>query len=160
VLVYSNGSGIFTWDFEHDQLPPTSDPDIKIPKIPNGSLAGLYSTRLRNWDYLILEDTNGESTIYDVSTNSSVSEPIKGKFLPIHSQDLGFLMYIDSGGNLIQWDLNPEGWVKQLCKVVGRNFTKREWKQYFPGENYFSTQSDATCPQWPLEPEVTKTPIP
>lgn len=63
------------------------------------------------------------------------------------------------GKNLVSgdyvWDLDPQSWVDHACQIAGRNFTRQEWMQYFPGEEYRST-----CSQWPLEPESTSTPKP
>jgi len=51
-------------------------------------------------------------------------------------------------GTVILWDLDPISWINKACQRVGRNFTRAEWAQYFPGEEYRKT-----CEQWPLEPE-------
>jgi WD40 repeat protein len=56
---------------------------------------------------------------------------------------------------IILWDLNPVSWIQQSCLRAGRNFTPKEWAQYFPEELYPKTQNEATCPQWRLEPEET-----
>jgi WD40 repeat protein len=62
-----------------------------------------------------------------------------------------------SGGvdGIILWDINPNSWEKITCQRVGRNFTRDEWAQFFPNEQYPTKQEDATCPQWPLEPGPT-----
>src|SRR5206468_2834947 len=52
------------------------------------------------------------------------------------------------GDTIVLWDLSPQGWIEQSCQRVGRNFTRAEWAQYFPNDEY-----RATCSQWPLEPE-------
>ncbi|HSG42202.1 MAG TPA: hypothetical protein VLA72_03520, partial [Anaerolineales bacterium] len=51
------------------------------------------------------------------------------------------------------WNINTDYWLETACQVVGRNFTRIEWEQYFPNEEYRKT-----CEQWPLEPETTTTP--
>lgn len=48
------------------------------------------------------------------------------------------------------WVWKIEDLVSEVCKRVPRNFTRDEWKQYFPNEEYRKT-----CEQWPLEPETT-----
>jgi WD40 repeat protein len=56
-------------------------------------------------------------------------------------------------GEIILWDVNLQSWIEKSCQRVGRNFTLAEWEKYFPNEKY-----RATCPQFPLEPEVTVIP--
>jgi WD40 repeat protein len=72
-----------------------------------------------------------------VDINSVVFSP-SGKILTTGNDD----------GTITLWDLDPTSWVKKACQRVGRNFTRAEWSQYFPGEEYRKT-----CEQWPLEPE-------
>lgn len=48
---------------------------------------------------------------------------------------------------ILSWDVGPKSWIEQICKRVGRNFTRAEWKEYLPDKEY-----QATCPQWILEP--------
>ena len=59
--------------------------------------------------------------------------------------------------NIILWDVDPKSWKVRACNIVGRNFTRVEWTQYFgeQGESYHKT-----CEQWPLEPETTPIPTP
>jgi hypothetical protein len=61
-----------------------------------------------------------------------------------------------SGDNTARlWNMNFDYLAEKACQVVGRNFTRVEWKKYFPNEAYRKT-----CEQWPLEAEVTVTPTP
>lgn len=53
------------------------------------------------------------------------------------------------------WDMDYDGLVEKACKTVGRNFTRAEWAQYFPREEY-----RATCARWPLAPNTISTPTP
>jgi WD40 repeat protein len=48
------------------------------------------------------------------------------------------------------WNMNIEELVVAACKSVGRNFTRDEWSQYFPDQEYHKT-----CDQWPPEAEAT-----
>jgi DNA-binding SARP family transcriptional activator/WD40 repeat protein len=41
-------------------------------------------------------------------------------------------------------DTSPDSWVDRACTIAGRNLSREEWKQYFPGRAY-----QVTCPQWP-----------
>ncbi len=51
------------------------------------------------------------------------------------------------------WDLDPNHWVNLVCESVHRNFSQAEWVTFFPDEGY-----QKTCPQWPLEIELTPLP--
>jgi WD40 repeat protein len=31
---------------------------------------------------------------------------------------------------LVRWDLDPESWMRRICRIVQRNLTAIEWKQY------------------------------
>lgn len=53
------------------------------------------------------------------------------------------------------WNLDINQLMIKACEVLGRNFTRAEWEQYFPNEEYRKT-----CDPWPLETEVTATPLP
>ena len=62
-----------------------------------------------------------------------------------------------TGGNhtKLVWNLNVREIREEACEVVGRNFSREEWMQYFPDEEYRKT-----CEQWRLEPVTTPTPVP
>ena len=45
---------------------------------------------------------------------------------------------------IVIWDVDEESWVKKLCRIAGRNFTKEEWKKYMDEKPY-----EKTCPQYP-----------
>jgi WD40 repeat protein len=42
------------------------------------------------------------------------------------------------------WDMDPASLAEKSCQRAGRNFTRAEWKRYFPNDEYHKT-----CPQWP-----------
>jgi WD40 repeat protein len=65
---------------------------------------------------------------------------------------------IISSSSLILWEMDPQSWIDTACGIVGRNFTRNEWMQYFSDLPYPVSQSDATCPQWPIEAESTPVP--
>ncbi len=47
-------------------------------------------------------------------------------------------------GTIRLWDVSFESWQARACEMVGRNFTREEWDQYFPGEPYRKV-----CAAWP-----------
>jgi WD40 repeat protein/DNA-binding SARP family transcriptional activator len=54
------------------------------------------------------------------------------------------VLIADTTGQLFEWDTRPDDWEAHACAVAGRNFTKAEWAELFPGQSYRST-----CPQYP-----------
>jgi hypothetical protein len=64
----------------------------------------------------------------------------------------GKILASSAGHNsTILWDVNgsesvddPRPWIQKSCQRAGRNFTREEWEQYFPKEDYRKT-----CQQWP-----------
>jgi WD40 repeat protein/energy-coupling factor transporter ATP-binding protein EcfA2 len=65
----------------------------------------------------------------------------------------GTMLASGSSGVINLWDLDPGSWLDKSCQRAGRNFTRAEWAQYFPGEEYPTKQENSTCPEWSLEPE-------
>ena len=53
------------------------------------------------------------------------------------------LIFYDTG-EIFEWDPRPDTWEAHACRVAGRNFTRSEWADLFPGERY-----RRTCPQYP-----------
>jgi WD40 repeat protein len=47
-------------------------------------------------------------------------------------------------GELFEWDTRGDAWERHACAVAGRNFTKIEWAELFPGQAY-----RVTCTQFP-----------
>lgn len=42
-------------------------------------------------------------------------------------------------GQVLSWDFNPASWIDKACQLAGRNLSRVEWAQYFPGEDYRKT---------------------
>ena len=88
--------------------------------------------------------------LWDVQLQQRIGNPLTG-----HTSSIGALAFSHSGkllvsgdnhGNIFLWDIAPDSLAESLCAKIGRNFTRAEWAQYFPDEEY-----RATCPQWPPE---------
>ena len=56
----------------------------------------------------------------------------------------------DGGGGVVLWDVDLESWQRLAGRIANRNFTRDEWRQYFPDEPY-----RPTFPDLPIPPEVT-----
>ena len=72
--------------------------------------------------------------------------------LPLLTPEARLTYLPDSSGLLVAgidgrtWtvDTNPASWVDRACMIAGRNPSREEWKEYFPGRAY-----EVTCAQWP-----------
>ncbi len=53
------------------------------------------------------------------------------------------------GGGVALWDIDPESWQRLAGRIANRNFTRKEWRDYFPETPY-----RATFPDLPVPPEV------
>lgn len=142
-VIYSDGGDVFTWNSNDEGL--SGKPELSTGK----EIRSLYLILLDQNPYLITEDNDGFSTIWDMNNGIQVGEPIAGRFQLSHSNpDVHSLLYLDKNGTLIFWDLSPSLWYSQLCKVAGRNLNEKEWKQYLSNQPY-----PVICPQWPVMPE-------
>jgi len=93
--------------------------------------------------------------LWDVTTGQPIGQPFTGLATSLAFSPDGKMLVTGGGETIMLWDLNPQSWIEKTCQRANRNFTRAEWAQYFPGEEY-----RATCPQWPLEPEPTATSTP
>jgi WD40 repeat protein len=49
-------------------------------------------------------------------------------------------------GGVLLCDVAPESWLRRAAQIANRNFTKMEWRQYFPDEAYRKTFPDLPSP--------------
>ncbi len=106
----------------------------------------------------------GEIILWDVDSRKQVGNPIivNGTSVDkvVFSPDGSSLALATISGGISLFDMDPKAWATSNCQRAGRNFTHDEWARYFPNEDYPTQQDEATCPQWPLDTEVTSTPTP
>jgi len=79
----------------------------------------------------------GQSPIRDTSLTPSVDGVA-------FTTDGKLLITGNGDGTFILWEIDSQSWINKICQRAGRNFTRAEWLQYFPGEEYH-----LTCPQYP-----------
>ncbi len=53
-------------------------------------------------------------------------------------------------GGVVLWDVDFESWQRRAGQIANRNFTRKEWREYFPDTPYH-----ATFPDLPVPPQVT-----
>src|SRR5208337_4543191 len=54
----------------------------------------------------------------------------------------------DSGGGVVLWDVDLESWKRKAGKIANRNFTRDEWRQFFPDKPFHRTFRKLP---WPLD---------
>jgi WD40 repeat protein len=150
----SDDNSIILWDVATRQ--PIGQPlmghagsVLSLAFSPDGKLLASGS-----WDNTII--------LWDLATRQPIGQPLKWHTNPVSSVAFSPNGKILASGswddNVVLWDIVPQSWMERTCQRAGRNLTRAEWAQYFSSMPYPTKQEDATCPQWPLEPEATPTP--
>ena len=49
-------------------------------------------------------------------------------------------------GGVVLWDIDLESWKRPAGRIANRNFTRKEWREYFPETPYRATFSDLPVP--------------
>jgi WD40 repeat protein len=125
--------------------------DIRTKKFIGQPLVGSSSPATKiefspDREMLVVSRGDGTITFFDLRSYQRIAQPFK---IPGTAQftlnPKGNILVSGSNDNqLILWDVNPTSWHDRACKMVGRNFTREEWRRYIPGDDYHST-----CPEWP-----------
>jgi WD40 repeat protein len=95
-------------------------------------------------DGKLLASGSSDDTVllWDLPTRLPLSEPIQGHKTGVISVDFStdgkWLVSASSGnnGSIMRWGLDPDRWLSRACDVVGRNFNKDEWSQFFGQEAF------------------------
>jgi WD40 repeat protein len=141
----------------------SDDQSIRLWDISTHSLIGQPLVGHTNVVYDIAFSPDGRTLVsgsgdkniilWDVTSHRSIGSPL------VHVDIVSSVAFSPNGktiasgiydGSIVFLDLNLESWIKATCQRVGRNFTRAEWSQYFPNEEY-----RGTCPQWTLDPTPT-----
>lgn len=140
---------IYLWDVKSHHL--LGRPFI----LPSGGIPDVVTF---SPDGKILVSGNYDDTInlWDVASHETIGQGLLGNSWPV-----GQVMFSPDGHTLavvsnkiLLWDVDPQSWIEKICQRIGRNLTRDEWGQYFPGEPYH-----LTCPEWPAAPPSTPTPL-
>jgi WD40 repeat protein/energy-coupling factor transporter ATP-binding protein EcfA2 len=110
-----------------------------------------------------LTSSSADNTIilWDVTTHQPLALPLDGHTRRVGSVALspdGTTLASGSDDNtIILWNFSSaislEPWLARVCRIVNRNFTKEEWKQYMRDIGPYR----ATCPGLPIEEEKPNT---
>jgi WD40 repeat protein len=93
--------------------------------------------------------TVGRVDVWDTASLQPVGDPVSvpgGANLVDTDRPGGqrFVTGSNLGNETLVWDVDPAHWELTACRIVGRNLTAAEWRQYLPGRSY-----QVTCPTWP-----------
>ena len=69
---------------------------------------------------------------------------------PRRQDHRGRIRKFGGGGGVVLWDVNLKSWQRIAGQIANRNFTRDEWRQFFPDEPY-----RPTFPDLPVPPEVS-----
>jgi WD40 repeat protein len=158
VRVGGGGGGVVLWDAAArrrlgDPLPVNEGGVSRVAFSPDGeTLAAGYTgvragNRLSGVSGVVLWDAAAQSRFVDdplpmeEGAVSSVAFSPDGKTLAA-----GY-----GGGGVMLWDVDLDSWQRRAGAIANRNFTREEWRQYFPDEPY-----RAAFPDLPVPPEADR----
>jgi WD40 repeat protein len=142
-------------DWNKNMMPP----DPLISWRLSGHVGDILSLAF-NQDSEMLASGSKDNTVilWDVNNHQPIGQPLSN-----HTDSVNSVVFSPNGKavasgssdrTIILWDTNPEAWIEKSCQNAGRNFTRLEWEQYFPNEEYH-----ATCSQWKMSPKLNTVPF-
>ena len=149
VLFSPNGKSLFSgsWDTTILEWNVETQQIIGQPFI--GHVDYIYNLSLStNGKTLASSSSDRTMILWDVATHQPIGQQLTG-----HNREVISVNFSDQDKTLVTaswddtiifWSLEPSKWIEKTCQRVERNFTRAEWAQYFPGEDY-----RITCAQWP-----------
>jgi len=100
--------------------------------------------------YMISSFGDSTAQVWNWAKETKIGDPILGNLQIFGANgNTQTLIYLNTDGKLIKWDLNPDTWVKLLCAKANRNLTKKEWDLYI-GLDQLKYQE--VCPGFSIDP--------
>lgn len=92
----------------------------------------------------------GTFTLWDIARAERLGPPMAwpdGRFFALAFHPDGKTVATGSeDGRLVSWDVDPQSWRQQACRIANRNLGYDEWTRFIGEEPY-----RRTCAQWPAD---------
>jgi hypothetical protein len=157
--------GVMLWDV--DQRAPLIDKPLFVTEGRVSSVAFSPDSKTLAAGYSTFEvDGGGGVLLWDVGQRSRLGYPplvLEGSFVrSVASTPDGKTLAagystVDAGGGVVLLDVSLEAGERVARQLANRNFTRAEWRQYFPGTLYRPTFNDLPVPP---ETERSAAPVP
>ena len=112
---------------------------------PNGATVNAVGITFSADDAHFAVRANGNVAVWDVQRAARLGSNFGpgGGGTPFLGPD-GSSVIVSGDSLTLNWSLGAGAWARGACKAAGRNLTRLEWSNYFPGRDYA-----ATCLEWP-----------
>lgn len=142
---YIDGN-IIAWNIETgqkvspDNLPPPESQKTEVVT-PDNKL------KIVAGEEITIEDVDSGQVLGVIKTGAGyLTVSHDGKFLVTYSYPSHAWMSHPA----FLWDIEVKSWINRACKLVNRNLTEIEWKQYIPDQPYRKTCTDIGSDREPL----------
>jgi WD40 repeat protein len=112
--------------------------------------------------YVASASSDRSARIWETATGTEIARKIHESevFSVAFSPDGKYMLSATGSGIVRRWLWQQADLMADACARLTRNLTRAEWEQFIgDAMPYPSKQEDATCPNLPLEPEITPIPI-
>jgi WD40 repeat protein len=112
--------------------------------------------------YVASGSVDKTARLWDVTTGKEMARLTTDDIIQrlTFSKDGKYIVSASLYGTIRVWAWRADDLIFTACEVMPRNLTRAEWEQFIgDAMPYPSKQEDATCPNLPLEPKITPTPI-
>lgn len=113
-------------------------------------------------DILVTGTEDGLIYIWNAQTGQAMGKPFKVGNDPVVavaiSPDATHLYAAQQSGQLSDWDLDFDSWVKRACDLAGRTLTQTEWQQFLTGQKYDPACLESRSETPTLTPSQSPTP--